>query len=229
MADDSSEIAPFRRSIIGQWIYIVSGSVVAAVWTVWGYFSPQLPVWLALVFIVTGVALAIYLAGRKEHRERMKLYEQLRPKLTITGVGPHSSDHRRIMVRNLTGKTIRFRTKLVASKPPLPSYPLPVGLQATHSQEFSDESEVGPYGDQPVDVFVDAGPPHPIQLKMLGNPPCLYGMPRDQRLEIQLFVYPISESGEGVKRWFYLVPQRDGSVVFGPDGLTKTSISATQP
>jgi hypothetical protein len=172
---------------------------------------------------VGGIIVAVYLAGNYTHNERMKLADRLKPKPRILGIGPTTHNWRRIKVHNLTGRTIRFKAKLHTTKPPL-DYPLPVHLQPTHCQLTDNVGEVAPNGEESVDIFIDEGPPHDIRIKLMGNPPCEFPISRAKRTELQVLVYPVSEAGEGVYRWFYIVPQPDRSVIFTPDGQTTVSV-----
>jgi hypothetical protein len=109
-------------------------------------------------------------------------------------------------------------------------------LHPTHCEAHETIGEIPPGGDQPVDVFVygplvrynPPGHQHPVEvvdpnnhvkLKLMGSPPCLFEIiPRDRRLELLIGVYPTEESGKAHERWFYIVPQPDGNVVFSADG-----------
>jgi hypothetical protein len=185
----------------------------------------KVSLWAAGAVFALTIAGAVYKAGKEEWRERKKLAERLQPKVVISGIGPTTQNHRRIMVRNLTGRRVRFRARLCQTEPQLKDYPLPVDLQPTHCQSSDNVGELGPYEEEPVDIFIDDGIPHPIRLKLMGNPSFLYPISRDKRIELHFFVYPVSEDGEGAYRWFYVVPQPDGSVIFSPDGETETTIT----
>ena len=181
----------FEKVIYRHLGWAMTGSTLAVISTVLSIFGVQIPAWAAWVFLISGIIMAIYFAGRDTHGERRKLAEKLKPKLRIAGIGPPSHDHRRIIVHNLAGKTIRFKVRLLEIKPKI-DYALPVGLQPTHSQ-LLDEAEIEAGGKQPVDVFVDSDVGNEIGLKLMGNPPCLFKIARDQRHELLICVYPVSE------------------------------------
>jgi hypothetical protein len=217
----------------------MTGSIFAAVLAVLSVLSllgvlqagEQLSLWASGTAFAITVAISVYLAGRKEHQERLKLAERLRPKLEIIGTAQHppKDDHRRIMVHNKTSKEIEFRAKLVETKPHL-GLVFPLDLQPTHNQETDPVGKIGPNGSKTVDVLVDWGIQNNIGIKTMGNPPDVRCYPRDSRLELLIEVYPTSEAGESHKRWFYAVPQQDGSVIFTANGsekgFTKTEPSA---
>jgi hypothetical protein len=207
---------PFWRVVYGYIGWVITSSLLAVVLAILSLFGVQIPLWAAGVVLVIGIILAIYLAGNYTHGERMRLARQLRPVLTIRGIGPTSNGHYRIQVHNESQVQIRFRTKLIEIRPDI-GYPLPVLMQPTHGQPH-DEAEVPGGGNQPVDVFVDHGPPNPLGLKLMGNPPCEHPIRRDRRYEIRICVSPIAEHAVPTYRWFYIVPQPDGSVVFTPNG-----------
>jgi hypothetical protein len=206
--------------------------------TLAAFFVPSTA--LEVTFLVLGVLCLVFSAftvWREADKEAADLKEKLRPKLTFGTVGLHSLEHYRVKVRNLTQRAVRFKVRLIETKPPLPNYPLPVELQPTHSQGIETLGEVGPNDEHPVDVFIFGplrevvrdpkteqpairivDPTNHVQLGVIGNPPLPYAIPPGTRIEIRLFVYPVSEPGEGEKKWFYIVPQRDGSVILTPDG-----------
>jgi hypothetical protein len=216
------EDKPFWNLVLDKWVWLVTSSILASAWWAWSLFSSDpLPFWGGCVLIGAGFLMAVYLAGRHTHAERKKLAERLEPKLEIRRVGPHSHDHRRITVHNKTSKTIRFRARLYESKPGLKDYTLPVDLQPTHCKDSDTLGEIGPNDDQPVDVLVDYGHPNILAIKLMGSPPWNLDIPRDERRELLIGVYPIDDDGEGERRWFYIVPERDGSVVFTADGSFK--------
>ena len=230
-----SDLVKFLSAVKSHWVTLVTGSFLAAVWTFISS-SVQVAVWgIALILVLT-VLWACFLSWRDLQRRCNQLAERLRPKLTIVGIS-HSAptdDHRRIRVHNGSGTILRFRARLLRTSPPIP-YPLPVDLQPTHCSGTDTEAEIGPDQDQPVDVFVQrpltqannpgCDPPvivvdpnrHP-HLKLMGNPPVLWHIPRDHRIELLIGVYPLTEEGETDQRWFYIVPQRNGEVIFTADG-----------
>jgi hypothetical protein len=171
---------------------------------------------LVLLGTLVWYAYALY---REEYTARVLAEERLRPVLEIRGVEPVSGDHRRVIVHNLSHGRVRFRARLVEirSSPPV-GYTLPVPLAPTHGQTPYAEAEVEGGGNQPVDVFVDPGPPHPLGLLVVGNPPVPYPIPRDNRYELRICVYPAADGAVSACRWFYIVPQRGGGVVFTPGG-----------
>jgi hypothetical protein len=207
----------FEESILEYWKLLVTGSLLAAGLFFWSLFGGPMPFWLAWTIFVATVILAVYLPGRNEHGKRMDLEDRLRPKLKLIGIGPHSADHYRVTVHNLTERAVKFRARLIDTYPKLQGFPLPVDLEPTHSPGGS-VGEIGPHGNHGVDVYVDDGNPVNIFLKLLGNPPCMLPIPKKSRMELQIIVYPPLEDGDADRRWFYIVPQRDGTVVFSPNG-----------
>jgi len=244
-------IKPFWKSIRDHWIILMTGGFFAAVLALLGLLNLlgvstgieigiQTAFWASgLVFVVT-ITVAVFRAGFEQYRERLRLAERLRPKIEIRGVAsrPPTDDHHRILVHNNTGRRIKFRAKLRETKPPL-KYPLPVALQPTHCQGVETLGETGPDDNHPVDVFLDAPIQHlpPLggeltpeeaadtgphtRLILMGNPTYLQEIPRDERIELLIGVYPVSEEGDSEERWFFIVPQHDGSVIFTADGSIK--------
>jgi hypothetical protein len=219
------EIKPFWRSITDQWYVLMTGGGFGALLAVVSVLNllgvqvgVQVSLWAAgMVFAIT-MAVAIFRAGKNEHQERRKLAERLKPKLEICGVAEIVDDHRRIDVLNLTDRRIYFRARLVRTEPPLKDYPLPVSLQPTHCQDNETLGEIGPRDHARVDVCTDLEGAAGIRLKLMGNPPYPYQWPRDKRIELLISVYPVDEDGQAKRRWFYLVPQPNGSMIFTPDG-----------
>jgi hypothetical protein len=187
------------------------------------------PWWVVLFVIMVTIGIAVFRAGHEQYRQRLTLAGRLKPKLEIVGVGPPSHDHHRIMVHNKTSKTLKFRARLFETKPSLKDYALPVALQPTHCKDLETLGEIGPDGKQPVDVLIDYGHPNIIAIKLMGNPPCNLEFPRDQRMELLIDVYPVSDEGESDRRWFYAVPQIGGNVVFTADGSVKQFIKPASP
>ena len=103
-----NEIKSFRASILDYWLFVVLGSVIAAGLFVWTLFGGPVPVWCAGLLLAITAILAVYLAGRHEHLERLKLADQLRPKLSIYSVPQKVGDRWRIRICNLAEVTIRF-------------------------------------------------------------------------------------------------------------------------
>jgi hypothetical protein len=232
-----------------KWESRMTGSLfVALILTVGGLFLVGIGSLLLFLFVLAGCLLvAAYQVWRDECRntdkvavERDTAIDKLKPKLEFSGVGPHGQDHYRVTVRNLTQRSIQFKVRLAEARPPLQDYPLPVELQPTHCQMHETLGEVGPNDEQPVDVFI-FGPlrevyvnrqtgeerimtvdsHNRVQLKVIGNPPLPHPLPVGTKQEIRLFVYPVSEPGEGEKRWFSIAHADSNSVTLSPDGGTK--------
>jgi hypothetical protein len=210
------DLRAFMKVIWGDWVALMSGigsvllSILGAIWV-----GPNgLPSWTFWVAAVICFLICSFRVWQNERRAREVAEARLRAKLRISGVAlfQPSDDHRRVLVRNLTGKSVRFRAKLLETRPKI-QYILPVHLRPTHGQEY-EEMSVEANGVQPVDVFVDCGAPKPLFLLLMGNPPYGYQLCRKERLELCIGVYPTSEEGEGDQHWFYIVPQPDGSVIF---------------
>jgi hypothetical protein len=177
---------------------------------------------LILVGTLVWYAYALY---REEYDARVRAEERLVPILEIRSVEPVrvGDDHRRVIVHNLSAGRVRFRARLVEirSSPPV-AYPLPVPLPPTHGQNPYAEAEVEGGGDHLIDVFVDQeGPPHPLGLLVVGNPVIALPIPRDNRYELRICVYPAADGAVSACRWFYIVPQPDGGVIFTPAGANE--------
>jgi hypothetical protein len=159
-----------------------------------------------------------YRLYRVEYNRRVAAEERMRPVLEITGIGPMTGNHYRIRVRNLSRGRIRFRTRLEEIRPDV-GYAPPVPLRPTHGQSHGEaEAEVPGDAIQNVDVFVDPGPSHPLELLVMGNPALPHEIPRDRRYELRICVYPAVDGAVSVCRWFYIVPQPNGGVIFTADG-----------
>jgi hypothetical protein len=172
-------------------------------------------------------AMAVFLASlvwyayrlyRAEYDRRVAAEERMMPLLEIPGIGTVSDGHYRIRVRNLSRARIRFRTRLVEIRPDV-GYPLPVPLRPTHGQSHGEvEAEIPGDATQDVDIFFDPGPPNPLGLLLMGNPPFQHNIPRGRRYELRICVYPAVDGAVSACRWFYIVPQADGRVIFTADG-----------
>ena len=176
-----------------------------------------------LVFLWAWVWYA-YSRYREEYDRRVHAERRLVPVLEIRGVEPVrvGDDHRRIIVHNLSDGRVRFRARLVEIRSsPTVGYPLPVPLAPTHAQSPYAEAEVEGGGDQPIDVFVDLGPPQQLGLLLVGNPPVACQVPRNNRYELRICVYPTADGAVSACRWFYIVPQPDGGVIFTPAGANE--------
>jgi hypothetical protein len=195
------------------------------------------PFSVTLSFVIVGLASLIFAAYRVWKISDDALDEangKLNPKVRILGVAPDpvGDDYRRIQVQNLTATAVRFKAKLLETKPAI-SFHLPVNLRGTHVPE-GDDIEVEPNGKHSVDVFIDCSIyPQAYQkmagqlaLVLSGNPLILFRVPRGERLELRICVFPISAPGGEDARWFYIVPQSDGTVVFTADGTSLPSVNA---
>ena len=182
------------------------------------------PLAAALLILLGSLVWYAYALYREEYDSRVRAERRLVPVLEVRGVEPVrvGDDHRRVIVRNLSDGRVRFRARLVEirSSPPV-GYTLPVLLRPTHGQTPYAEAEVEGGGDQPIDVFVDQGPPHALGLLAMGNPPVPYPVPRDNRYELRICVYPVADGAVSACRWFYIVPQPDGGVIFTPAGANE--------
>jgi hypothetical protein len=209
----------FLKLVLEKWGWVLTSSVLAASLGIASLFGLSTPAWLAWFIFFSGFLLAIWLAGQSTHTKRCELEERLKPKLEIVGVSPSGigDDHRRILVHNLTGKTVRFGARLIEVKPRIP-YQLPVDLQITHS---GYKGQIEANGNQSVDVFIDFSVipglwnsqqlQYGLGLCFPGNP---YVISKLHRWEVLVRVYPTSEEGGSDERWFYVIPQQNGSVIF---------------
>jgi len=221
MANDLKKFAIF----IGKdWVALMSGIgslILAFLGAIGGWTNgpPSLMLWVVAFLCLIVCAFRVW---QKESHEHEKTKERIRTKLIIVGVAKHplGDDHRRIMIHNKTSKEIEFRAKLVETKPDL-GLVLPLNLQPTHNQETNPIGKIGPNDTQPLDVLVDWGVQNNIGIKLMGNPPNIHCFPRNMRLELLISVYPTSEEGEADRRWFYIVPQYDGSVILTANGSSK--------
>ena len=189
------------------------------------------PVMLTATYLIAATLILLgtlvwysYSHYREEYNRRMRAEERLRPLLELRGVEPvrAGEDHRRVIVHNLSAGRVRFRARLaeIRSSPPV-GYPLPVPLAPTHAQEHGTEAEVEGGMDQPVDVFVDHGPPHHLGLLVVGYPPVPVEVPRDRGYDLRICVSPVADSAISACRWFSIVPQPGGGVIFTPAGANE--------
>ncbi|HZY88623.1 MAG TPA: hypothetical protein VFE78_27620 [Gemmataceae bacterium] len=182
------------------------------------------PLAAALLILLGSLVWFAYALYREEYDRRVRAERRLVPVLEIRGIEPVrvGDDHRRVIVHNVSDGRVRFRARLVEirSSPPV-RYPLPVPLAPTHGQTPYAEAEVEGGGDQPIDVFVDDGPPHQLGLLFVGNPPVAWQVPRDNRYALRICVYPVADGAVGACRWFDIVPQSDGGVIFTPAGANE--------
>jgi hypothetical protein len=181
-----------------------------------------------LVFLWAWIWYA-YLRCREEYDRRVRAEARLAPVLEIQGVEPvrPGDDHRRVVVRNRSSGRLRFRARLaeIRSSPSV-EYSLPVPLAPTHAPSPHAEAEVEGDGQQLIDVFVDPGPPQAIGLLLAGSPPVPLPVPRDRRYELRICVYPAVDGAVSTYRWFYIVPQPGGGIVFTADGAGEVANQA---
>jgi hypothetical protein len=217
---EPASIRQFLLTIWNDWVSLVSGAGSVITWIVAAAAEP-IPVSLRWSLFVVGVLcllITCYRAWGDERASVIELQKRLKPKLQISGLGPSGPknlNYRRIMVKNLCDKNVQFACRLLKTKPELSGYPLPTYLQPTHNPNHERIGSISPRGEHPVDVFLDDPASPDITLLLLGATvqPCV--IPKKWRVELLISVYPSSEDGEGDERWFYIVPQLDGSVIFG--------------
>lgn len=202
--------------------------------------APVLTIAGVILFSSTGILCLLYACfdvWKDRDKEARVAEERLRPMLELAGVrvaGP-GEDHYRVIVRNLSGGRVQFKTQVRLAEPALEGgFPLPVDLQPTHSQSPDSIGEAGPNGEQPVDVFVyrrrqtgyledvvegkaryyplmEAGT---LALKLMGNPPRLHPISMERAQELLVGVYAVSDEGGLDERWFCIDPQPDGTIEF---------------
>src|SRR5262249_42584404 len=148
---------------------------------------------LALAVFVFSIVLAVYLAGSGEHQKRLALERRMRPALEVSGVAHHAptDDYRRVRVRNVSARTMRFFVRLDAVEPADIGHHVPAALRV------SGELTRGPFeipggAEQQVDVFIDRGPGEPLRLVLMGSlgVPTEHVIPRDRRYELRIMAYP---------------------------------------
>jgi len=213
-----ADLRDFGREIWRDWVALVS-SIASVLLAIAGAVSDRpggLPSWTFWVAAATCFIACSFRVWRKQRQERDAAVERLRPMLDIRGIGPMSDGHHRIRIHNLSQGRICFRAMLVSTRPAI-GYPLPVLLRPTHGEPH-DEAEIPGGEDYLIDIFVDPGPPHPLMLLLMGNPPGGYPIPREERRELRICVYPVSDGAVRASRWFYIVPQPGGGVLFTPNG-----------
>jgi hypothetical protein len=215
----------FWQAIYRQWLVILLGSGFAAGLFIWTWFGGPTPMWLALAVFLTSIFLAVYLAGRGEHQRRLALERRMRPALEISGVAHHAptDDHRRVRVRNVSARTMRFSVRLDATEPADIGHHVPADLRVS-GQTTRGPFEIPAGAEQLVDVFIDRGPREPLRLVLMGATDAAHEhqIPRERRYELKILAYPAfsqEEVSAAVARWFYIVPQSDGGVIFTADGV----------
>jgi hypothetical protein len=127
------QIRPFWKSILDFWKIYVTGSLFAVALFFWTSFGGPVPYWFAGLILASTLVLAVLMAGRNEHQERLALAEKLEPKLEILDDAEiDESQHRcRIRVKSLSDSPVRFGVELKEMLPPMPGAPLPFTLRIT--------------------------------------------------------------------------------------------------
>ncbi len=231
MAQDDTE--SFVGSVIRNWQAFMTSSKFMAVLTVAGILAflgwqlqTSAPLWLALLLAVGGpIVVAIFLAGKDQHRERMKLVDAMKPKLEISRlpVRNAANEHRRIAVRNLSKTVIRFGARLEWINPPV-KHEVPVRLQLTNTPIPHEEADILPDSEHLVDVFVDDPAGGRIGL-LLATRDCVtnnrpFYIDR-VRHEIRISAFTVTGSqvqGAVVSHPFSIIPHADGSMIFSDAG-----------
>jgi hypothetical protein len=82
-------------------------------------------------------------------------------------------------------------------------------------------AEVVGGGEYIVNIFTDHGTLVDLELATMRPWGQQVGLPRGSRSELRVCVYPVTSGAEpsiAIYRWFYVVPQNDGTVLFTADG-----------
>jgi hypothetical protein len=195
----------FFDVVLKQWVYYMTGGILAATMAVLGAFGVPIPSWIAWVFVVGGVIWAIYQAGLHSHNERRKLAEQLRAKLEICPGTERAGDRWRIRVRNLSAQTVRFSARIESLNPP-PTHHIPAHLQITGSSPPHREAEIPGGGVSHVDVVLESWS-WGFGILAAGHPPEPFVVPKS-RHELVICAYTISPNGGSpARRRFSIIPQ----------------------
>ncbi len=205
----------FGRAIYNDWIALVNGPaslVLMAIGVVFAAMGWNLSVWCVLAAAIACLVITSYSIWAKEHEARESAEQKLKPLLEIAGVGPTDGQIYRIRIRNLSSGSIRFVVKLVDIRPN-DGFVLPENFQPIIGEE-QKEVEVHGDGERPVDIFASMG----YCLKLINAEPWDGRLRRGERYELRICVHPVGDGAIPALRWFYIVPQADGSVVFTADG-----------
>lgn len=204
----------FAKRLLSQLPGYITGGVLVAILVIWDYVNSSVPSWAKGFAIIGAVIVASYYAWREEFERAEKAENRLIPRLEICSGTMFKEERHRIIVRNLSAKTIRFGALLESVSPPI-KQGLPINLQITH--KGATDAEIPAYGHSLVDIFLDI--PDDIDyggdnIDHAGIYFCTFGEPRGttfakrQRYLIKIRVYPTeSEGGIGCVREFHIIPR----------------------
>jgi len=113
---------------INEWVFVMTGGVLAAAFALFGLFGIQWPFLVAAMIFVASVLLAVFNAGRKTHNERRKLIERMKPKMEILDTSDGDQDYCRVVVRNCSSGLITVRLMLESICPQEEGLQLPLAL-----------------------------------------------------------------------------------------------------
>jgi hypothetical protein len=220
------DIQTFTVAICKNVVSLMSGIISVVLWALAAALEPM-PVSMRWSFLVAGVIallVACFQVWREAHQGEREAKAALNPKLEILRVPqPRNPANRtrRITVRNLCGTVIRFGARLDEITPPI-SHDVPVRLQLTNTPAPYLEADIPAMSEHSVDVFVEA--PDGIYPGLLiateecvaSNRPFRFAR---RRYEIKVSVFPVHpSSGATVSHRFHIIPQPDGSFIFGDAG-----------
>jgi hypothetical protein len=169
--------------------------------------------------VVGGIVLAFYSAGRITHIECVKLAEKLKAKLWICRVAEQLDDRWRIRVRNLADRSVRFSAKLERISPAIP-YHVPAFLQVTGTPPPYREADIPGNGDALIDLCMGRFDPELKHMALVSaeHPAGDVLIPRN-RYTILVSAFPLAPGdGGAARRWFYIIPQPDGTLILSDGG-----------
>ena len=235
--DETDEIQPFWKVLVGSFLWAFLGSLLAGGLTVAGLFGAQIPSWVSWTVFVGGIVLAPVAAAKGLYDKWVGLVHRLRPKLEIRSGTRRGKDRWRIRVFNPTDSTVRFGALLEGVDPPI-DYRTPARLQITGSPLPYRESDIQAKGEAYVDVVLhsqlpltftevlargpEPGSQSPTALRIVflsaEDPPGIVKV-ETKRYEIVICVFPVHPSeGNAARRKFYIIPQSDGTVMLSDAG-----------
>ena len=227
-------LAEFLKDLAKDFVTLLTGLVSLALWAVMALWrdAPVAAHWGFWLGGAAAMACMSFRVWKRQYDSRLTLQERLRPRLEISSATQSSPGHLRIVVRNLSHRTIRFGVNVVEVKPS-PHCPLPAPL-LLNKTEPHEQRDIPGGGSYPVEVIADvsADGGRVRWMELMVREPLSQMRINPGRYEITICAYPISpDEGMSVSRRFHIIPQSGGGHILsdaGPCEATPVTHASTK-
>jgi hypothetical protein len=207
---------------------VVTSGKIAAVLVLFGLLGPlgykvglESPYVIAtLVALGAWIGCALYLAGREHYQGRLRLAEKLKPQLSIRRVAKKVGDRWRIVVQNVSERTVRFSARLESIDPMIENYQVPAFLQVTGTPPPHRQADIPGKGEALIDLCTERFDAQLQRMVFVSaeHPAGDILVPRT-RYTVLVSAFPVPpDVGNPTERRFYLIPQPDGSMILSDAG-----------